>query len=257
MRPLPQIMVAPNGARLTQADHPALPVTIPETVQCALDCIAAGADGLHAHIRDAQQQHILDAGLYIELLAELRRHTPADFFVQITTEAVGRYSPAEQRALVDAVQPEAVSVAIKEMTAGEDAATLRTFYHRCNDAEISVQHILYDLVDIVQLADLTQQGVVPVDGLQAIIVLGRYRQGQVSDPSDLNAPADALLQALPHVDWSVCAFGAHETECLVAASKRGGKARIGFENNRANRDGSTAKSNAERVAELVQALAVS
>ena len=29
-----------HGARLSQADHPALPVTIRDTVQCALACVA-------------------------------------------------------------------------------------------------------------------------------------------------------------------------------------------------------------------------
>ncbi|MEC7495261.1 MAG: 3-keto-5-aminohexanoate cleavage protein, partial [Pseudomonadota bacterium] len=33
---LPRLMVAPNGARRTKADHPAIPVTIQETVETAL-----------------------------------------------------------------------------------------------------------------------------------------------------------------------------------------------------------------------------
>ena len=50
---LPKIMVAPNGARLGKADHPALPVTIAEIVACAAACWHAGAGGIHAHVRDA------------------------------------------------------------------------------------------------------------------------------------------------------------------------------------------------------------
>jgi len=41
----------------------------------------------------------------------------------------------------------------------------------------------------------------------------------------------------------------------LQAMRTGGKARIGFENNLLNADGSVALSNADRVAELVQALA--
>ena len=95
---LPCVMVAPNGARRGKADHPALPVTIPEIVACAVDCQAAGADGIHAHVRDAEGAHVLDAGLYAELIAALAQATPG-LAVQITTEAVGRYSAAAQRAL--------------------------------------------------------------------------------------------------------------------------------------------------------------
>ena len=43
---LPEIMVAPNGARRTTADHPALPVTIPQTVATAKACFEAGAGAL-------------------------------------------------------------------------------------------------------------------------------------------------------------------------------------------------------------------
>ena len=64
MKPLPALMVAPNGATKTKADHPALPVTIPEIVACAEACARAGADGIHAHVRDAEGRHVLDAGLY-------------------------------------------------------------------------------------------------------------------------------------------------------------------------------------------------
>lgn len=253
MKSLPRIMVAPNGARLTRADHPALPVTIPQIVDCAIACYDAGADGIHAHVRDADQGHVLDKGLYRELLSELNRMLPG-FYVQITTEAVGRYTPAEQRALVKSVRPRAVSIALREMTDGEDDATLRTFYHDCHTARIGVQHILYDETDITKLAEMVSAGIIPATGLQTLIVLGRYTAGQTSLPADLEAPARLLHHALPNTDWAVCAFGAQETDCLLAARALGGKARIGFENNRINRDGSTAQNNAQRVAELVSAL---
>lgn len=52
------------------------------------------------------------------------------------------------------------------------------------------------------------------------------------------------------IDWGLCAFGSNETDCLIEAIHRGGKARIGFENSLWNRDGSVAADNAERVREL-------
>ncbi|MEZ5840413.1 MAG: 3-keto-5-aminohexanoate cleavage protein [Hyphomicrobiales bacterium] len=42
MTALPAIVVAPNGARKTHADHPAVPVTIPEIVATAAACFKAG-----------------------------------------------------------------------------------------------------------------------------------------------------------------------------------------------------------------------
>lgn len=253
-RTLPRIMLAPNGARLTTADHPALPVTIPQVVQAALDAQAAGADGLHAHVRDADQRHVLDAGLYAELLAELAVKAPG-LYVQVTTEAVGRYTPAQQRALVETLRPSAVSIALREIMADRETDLNRRFFAGCAEAGCHVQHILYDVDDIRRLGDLVASGVIPRDRLAALIVLGRYAEGQRSSPADLHEPALALRDLLPGADWAVCAFGPAETDCLVEARRLGGKARIGFENNRLNRDGRPAHDNAGRVAELVAELA--
>ncbi len=254
MTPLPRIMVAPNGARLTKKDHPRVPVTIPEIVDCAIECQAAGADGIHAHVRDADQNHVLDAGMYRELLAELTIKLP-DFYTQITTEAVGLYTPDQQRELVKAVQPRAVSIALREITDGQDAALTARFFHDCYASGTDVQHIMYDKADVDHFARLVAAGDIPNADLKALIVLGRYAPGQKSSPDDLGVPATALKQQVPGVDWAVCAFGAQETACLVAAAQLGGKARIGFENNRLNADLTCAANNAARVKELAAALA--
>ena len=251
--PLPRVMVAPNGARRTRSDHPALPLTIEEVVACALACHAAGAGGLHAHVRDASGAHVLDAGLYRELLDELARRAPA-LFVQITTEAAGRYDAGAQRRLVHDLSPPAVSIAIGEVLSdGDEAAAFRLFGF-CDEAGIAVQHILYSPGDVALLAGLVARGVVPGRGLQILHVLGRYAPGQASSPADLDAPLSSARGL--DADWAACAFGQGETACLAEAARRGGKVRVGFENNLHNADGSLARDNAERVAAVVSALQV-
>ena len=244
-------MVAPNGARRGKADHPALPVTIPETVATAVACHAAGAGAIHAHVRDAEGHHVLDAGCYRELIAELDRVVP-EMIVQITTEAVGRYSPAEQRAVVDEVVPAAVSMALREMIAdaGDEAEATR-FYKRCRERDIAVQHILYERAEVARLGGLIDTGVVPGDRLSVIYVLGRYAANQQSDPADLAGFLEAAAAHLPtEPDWMVCAFGVSETAVLGAALAAGGKVRVGFENSLWHADGSLARDNAERVAAI-------
>jgi len=244
---LPTIMVAPNGARRTRADHPALPVTMIEIVATALACHAAGAGAIHAHVRDHEGRHVLDAGLYGELIAELARAAPA-MIVQITTEAAGRYCPAEQRAVVDAVAPVAVSVALREMVAGpHDEAAARRFYGACHDRDIAVQHILYEPAEVVRLGRLIAAGIIPGAGLSVLFVLGRYAAGQESDPTDLAGFLAAAAGLAVAADWMVCAFGRKETAALDAALKAGGKVRVGFENSLWHADGSLARDNAERV----------
>ncbi len=246
-------MVAPNGARRTQKDHPALPVTIAETVQTAAACFKAGAKGLHLHVRDERGKHTLDAGLYREALAELRVHVPG-MAVQITTEAVGMYSPSEQRAVVKAVRPDSVSVSIAEMTADADAKSVINFYQSCFADGIDVQHILYSPDEVDVMHQWMRKASIPEANLQLMLVLGRYTTGQTSDPNGVQE----FLKPMQHLevdgarpDWALCAFGQQETACLAEAYRLGGKMRVGFENSLWNDDGSVAASNAERVAEVM------
>ena len=252
MTPLPQILVAPNGAKKTHVDHPAVPVTIPEIVATAKACFAAGAGGIHAHVRDAAGGHVLDAGLYRELVAELGRQVPK-MVVQITTEAVGRYTPAEQRQVVRDVLPKAASVALKEMLPDDaDTAEAAGFYAFAREAGIALQHILYAPADVDRLARMIETGVIPRGDTEVLFVLGRYSADLESDPADLLPFLDALarLRAIVPAEFMVCAFGRSETAALEAALRAGGKARVGFENSLWMADGRRARDNAERVAEI-------
>ncbi len=248
---LPRIMLAPNGARKTKADHSRLPVTVAEVIEETRAAIAAGADGLHAHIRDAEGKHSLDAGLYRELLAETDRAFPG-FFVQITTEAVGQYSAQVQRDLVRDLRPKQVSIGMREILSDGDEAATADLFAFCKAEGIGVQHILYSEEECREFISLHDKLVIPDEVPQILHVLGRYSVGQVSDPTDVARRAAHFADR--EVDWGLCVFGQSETDCLIAALALGGKARIGFENNLHHPDGRLADSNAARVADLVARL---
>ena len=125
------IMAAPNGARKVKTDHPAVPVTITETIATAKECHAAGASILHAHVRDDDGKHLLDAGRYRQLLDGLRHEVP-EMLVQITTEAVGIYTPEQQADLVFALKPDFVSVGFREMI-GDNGEAARALAGRHSD----------------------------------------------------------------------------------------------------------------------------
>ncbi len=146
MIPLPRLMVAPNGARLGPKDHPKLPVTLPQIIDTARACFAAGADGLHLHLRDTEGKHILDTGLYREALAQLTATLP-NMSVQITTESNGLYQPPHQRKIALSSGARLVSVSVREMASDTTDETLADFYAQCVAAGIAVQHILYDVSD--------------------------------------------------------------------------------------------------------------
>lgn len=253
LAPLPRIMVAPNGARRRPADHPELPVTIPQIVADAAACHAAGAAAIHAHVRDADGRHVLDAGLYAELIAEMARKVP-DMAVQITTEAADVYTPSQQRAVLRQIHPEGVSIALAEMLGDGDRAAARASYHALAEAGVAVQHILYAPDQATWLAQEIATGTIPAGNLTVLYVLGRYSAGQMSDPAMLAPFLDAAAKADLAPDWALCAFGRAETACLRAALAQGGKARVGFENNVYMEDGRRARDNAARVAEIAACL---
>jgi len=251
------IVVAPNGARKGHADHPNLPVTIDEVAREAVACHAAGAQAIHVHVRDDEGRHSIDASRYIAATEAIRRLAGRELIVQMTTEAVGQFTPTQQIASVRAVRPEAVSIAVKELVpdAGAESAAAE-LYTWAHESGIAVQHIVYSAEELDRMLDLVARGIIPGKRHSLIFPLGRYVAGQESDPAEL-IPFTAKVignGGAARFDWWVCAFGASETASLVATAALGGHCRIGFENSFVNADGSRAASNAERMGDLRKGL---
>nr|WP_321509021.1 3-keto-5-aminohexanoate cleavage protein [uncultured Celeribacter sp.] len=253
MTALPRIMVAPNGATKTKADHPALPITLDELTNTARACQTAGAQGLHFHLRTPEGTHLLDSGAYREALGHLAAQVPG-LALQITTEAAGIYHPPHQRHIALHSGASLVSVSLREMLRdGLDVA--RRFYLECAEAGIAIQHICYDRQDAENLARVLPREHIENPALQLLFVLGRYTSGQASSPEML-APFTDWMRGLGIApDWAVCAFGIGETAALTAAATLGGKMRVGFENSLWHANGKLAANNAARVEELYAALA--
>ncbi len=242
------IGVAPNGARKGKADHPAVPISPEELAACAQACAAEGATWLHLHVRDAGGEHSLDPGHYREAIAAVRSRVGSAMILQITTESAGRFGPDAQMAVVDAVVPEAASVAVRELFGTGDTAidwaTVSAFLARAARQRCALQYIVYDTGDLARLIALAGAGQLPAATPHVLFVLGNYRERKPGQPRDL-AP---LLAALP-VDWpwAVCAFGPAEAACATAAALAGGQIRVGFENNLHEPDGRVAPDNAALV----------
>ena len=243
---LPDIMVAPNGARKTTEDHPAIPVTIDQLVTVASDCFDAGARAMHFHVRDGEQRHVLDAGLYKEAIAALRAAVP-ELHLQMTTEAVGRYSPEEMRKVTEEVMCEGVSIGIIEMIPdGVISDEIIRFYQMLVANDIRVQHICYYTEHIELLSRLLTQANLPREELWVLFTIGHY-SGRISDPSTIPQFVQTLKQEEIYADWGVCAFDKEEESCLKMAIELGGSVRVGFENSMVMPDGSVAADNIQKV----------
>ncbi|MET2828447.1 3-keto-5-aminohexanoate cleavage protein [Mesorhizobium shangrilense] len=244
-RPI-SIAVAPNGGRKTQADHPALPMTAAELARVGSLCLEAGASMIHVHVRDREGRHLLDAEAYRDALASIRRSVGERLVVQITSESLGIYSPAEQMQVIRQVRPESVSLALRELLPDAHGETgLSAFLQWLRKENVAPQFILYSPEEAIHLAALKARGVIPFEQLSVLYVLGRYTVGQASDPMDLLPFLDDAVPRFSY--WTTCAFGPKEAACVLAGALLGGNIRVGFENNLLLPDGRVARGNEELV----------
>lgn len=238
------LTVAPNGARKTKADHQALPISPSDLAKEADLCRHEGAAMIHLHVRDERNGHTLDVGKYRDATAAIRDRVGDEIVIQATTEAVGIYSADQQMDMVLELQPEAVSLAVKELVpiGGEEKA--RSFFVEMKSLNIMPQFILYSADDLQRCQVLIADGVIPVQNPFFLFVLGRYSAGQKSHPKDLLPFIEVTTE---EAEWAVCAFGPFEHAAASCALAMGGHVRVGFENNMLLKDGRQATCNADLV----------
>ncbi len=238
-------MSAPNGARRNKDDHESLPITPSELADCAQDVAEAGASMLHLHVRDEMGRHSLDPERYRLAIDAVRERVGDRLVIQVTTEACGVYTPAEQIAAIRELKPEAVSLALKELCPdAESEITAAKFFSWLNDEGVMPQYILYDVDDVARFTDLRGRGVIPDAWPFVLLVLGRYSDSLTGDPGQITACIEGLQQ---DVSWMVCCFGETESKAVAEAARLNGHARVGFENNLMLPDGRVAPDNASLV----------
>ena len=248
------ITVAPNGAYKQRPDHAALPLTSAELGQTAKQCLDAGAAMIHMHIRDAQGRHSLDVQGYRDAQQAVKAAVGDDMIIQVTSEAARVYKAPEQIAMVTALQPEAVSVGLREVDQPEiGEAGLAQFFGWLAKERVMTQVIVYDVADLQRWQALRAQGVVPDAPWSLLFVLGRYSVGQTSEAKDLLPFVMAHTGQEP---WSMCAFGAGEHACATTAAALGGHVRVGFENNLLLNNGQVAPDNAALVRQVADSARV-
>ena len=255
------ISIAPNGARKTKSDHANIPITPAEIAAEAKRSVEQGASLLHLHVRDDNQGHILDVERYKAATKAVRDAVGDDLIIQATSEACGVYTAKEQIAIMKELEPEAVSLAIREIVPDlAHEAEAKSYFLWLKSKGACPQFILYNNEDALRFFDLKKRGVIPASFNCVLFVLGRYSAGQKSSPTDLLPYLHVLSQQgekAHNVMWSVCAFGKLEAACMLSAGLMNGHVRIGFENNMHLADGSLAENNAELVKQFVKVANIS
>ena len=238
------IAVAPNGARKTREDHPAIPLSAVELAQTAQQCQAAGAGMIHVHIRDDKGLHSLDVETYRETIRKIEAELGDSLLIQVTSEAAGRYKVDEQVDAMKTLTPHCMSCGLREFIPDENNIKQgsRFFNEMFHDGTL-IQYILYSPSDVQWFEQLFNDGAIPGNNPLVLLVLG-HRKHNSSQTFNLS---DYLAELNPIRHWMVCAFGKSDHVILQEAISLGGHIRIGFENNLLLPDGSLAPDNATLV----------
>jgi 3-keto-5-aminohexanoate cleavage enzyme len=240
------IMCAPNGARRGKADHPELPITPLELADCSAEILHAGACIIHLHVRDRSGGHTLDVDCYRRAIDAIRDRVGRELIIQVTSESVGLYTPQQQMDMVRQLQPEAVSLALREICSPDTPLEeIADFFDWMQSVGIFPQVILHNADDLLRYFELSRRDVFASQSLFMLHVLSGSHQ---SIPARLREIQ--LSEVRPSVAsgvWAACCFGPGEFEMVGSVAAMGGHVRVGFENNLWHPDGRLAVDNAELV----------
>ena len=240
------IAVAPNGARKSKADLPSIPLTAEEIGKEARACQKAGASMIHLHVRNAKGEHSLNSEYYKAAIQKIKEQTEGEFFIQITSEAVGKYSPDEQFEMIHKLKPQGVSIGLREIKKA-DEIEINAHFNWMRDNNVYPQLILYNQSDLRLYTKWLEEGVLPGNAYPLLLVIGKHQVEGVFDTKVLETSLEPCSSS-----WMVCAFGDQEYSVGKQAVKIGGHVRLGFENNHLLDDGSHAKNNAEIIDQMAK-----
>jgi len=223
------ITVAPTGAETTKADCPQLPTTLPELVETAQRCEAAGAVMIHVHIRDDEHAPTLDLGRLKETVSALKEST--DLVVQLSTGG-SVHDPLEDRLRVLDAMPDSCSLTMGTTNFGDDVFLnpwpfVCDLYQLSQERGVVPEFELFDLGQVHALARLLDKFGLPAGGrVHCDLVMGV--------PGGMDGRADAVVAAVAALpaqvtSWSATGIGRSTLRVMLASLSLGGHLRVGME----------------------------
>jgi uncharacterized protein (DUF849 family) len=232
------LQVTPNGPWGKDA-HPAMPVSLDEVVDEVRECFAAGATGVHLHVRDESGAETLDPAVVNETCRRVREVAGGPVEVGLTTGAW--------------IVPErADRIAMIREWEGVDVATV-------NLSEDGFDEVMRALLDVGVGIDVGLWSPAEMPALLASGLLPQAARVSIEldagEPYFLEGPPETVAQRVNDLldeAGSTCPRLTHGmsdwTWPLVRdAFRRGHDTRVGFEDSLLLPDGRTATSNADLV----------
>jgi uncharacterized protein (DUF849 family) len=245
------ITVAATGAEADKARVPALPVTLDELTETAIQCQRAGAAVIHVHIRDDDAKPTLDVSRLKDTVAALREST--DLIVQLSTGGAVTDSFDARLAVLDA-DPDACSLTCGTVNFGDDVFAnpwgfIKDLYQLTQARGVVPEFELFDLGHIGTLHRLLREFGLPAGGhVHCDLVMG-VPGGMPGDAATLIA----AVQALPDgATWSATGIGRTTLPVMFGALAAGGHLRVGMEDTTSFARGRPVTGNEELVQRAAQ-----
>lgn len=246
------ICVAITGSVPTQADNPAVPVTISEQIESTHAAFEAGASIAHCHVRDDDGKPTSDAKRFAHLKEGIEKHCPG-MITQLSTG--GRSGAGNERGGMLPLRPDMASLSV-----GSNNFPTRVYENPPDLVNwLASEMIKYDVKPEIEAFDLSHI-------FHAALM---HKRGQIKDVPYVqfvmgvkNAmPADrevfdfyvkTVKRLFGDVPWCAAGVGSNQIVLNDWAIAAGGHARTGLEDNiRLDRD-TLAPSNAALVMRTVK-----
>lgn len=247
------LCVAITGSVPTQADNPAVPVTISEQVESTQEAFEAGASIAHCHVRDDDGKPTSDPERFARLKEGIETHCPG-MIIQLSTG--GRSGAGLERGGMLPLRPDMASLSV-----GSNNFPTRV-YENPPDlvAWLALEMKTYDVkpeIEAFDLSHIMQAARMAADGrlerpIYVQFVMG-VKNAMPADEEVFDFYIKILNRLAPDALWCGAGIGPAQIEVNEWCISRGGHTRAGLEDNiRLDRD-TLAPSNAaliKRAADL-------
>jgi len=225
------ICVAITGSVPTQADNPAVPVTIAEQIESTQQAFEAGASIAHCHVRDDAGKPTSDPERFAALKVGLEKHCPG-MIVQFSTG--GRSGAGRERGGMLPLTPDMAS-----LTVGSNNFPTRV-YENSPDlvdwlAAEMITHKVKPEIEAFDLGHIVHAARMAADGrlkgpLYVQFVMG-VKNAMPADEPIFDFYIETLKRLAPDAQWCAAGIGPAQLTINEWSIAKGGHTRTGLEDN--------------------------
>ena len=225
------ICVAITGSVPTQADNPAVPVTITEQIESTHASFEAGASIAHCHVRDDQGKPTSDAERFARLKEGIEKHCPG-MVIQLSTG--GRSGSGRDRGGMLPLAPDMASLSV-----GSNNFPTRVYENSPDLVDwLAAEMLKYDVkpeIEAFDLSHIVQATRMAADGrlkgpLYVQFVMG-VKNAMPADKRIFDFYIETLNRLAPDAEWCAAGVGPAQIQVNEWSIAQGGHTRTGLEDN--------------------------